>query len=46
MSIIPRQGWFFKLNFQNNIFRNNGKCKIGEYLLRQSHMLQQHLDYV
>ena len=35
---IPRQGWFFKLNFHNGISRNTGMCKLGRFLLRQSHM--------
>ena len=30
---------FFKLNFQNGISQNTGKCKLGRFSLRQSHML-------
>ena len=29
---------FFKLNFQNGISRNSGKCELGWYLHRQSHI--------
>ena len=38
MSPISRQGWFFKLNFHFSNSRNNGKCKLGRFLLKQSHI--------
>ena len=28
---------FFKLNFQFSDSQNTGKCKLGQFLLRQSH---------
>ena len=34
---------FLRLNFQNNIFQNSHKCKLGLFLLRQSHILPPHV---
>ena len=39
MSPISRQGWFFKLNFQFSNSQNAGKCKLGWFSLRQSHIM-------
>ena len=39
MPPVPRQGWFFfQLNFKNGISQNTGKCELGGFSLRQSHM--------
>ena len=29
---------FFKLNFQNGISQNTGKCELSRFSLRQSHI--------
>ena len=45
MSPIPRQGWFLNLvNFQNGISQNTGKCKLGGFWLRQSHITRNNSD--
>ena len=39
MSALPRQGWLFLIEFLNGISQNTGKCELGRFSLRQSHML-------
>ena len=37
MTPVPREGWFL-IEFLNGISRNTGKCKLGRFSLRQSHL--------
>ena len=46
MSPIPRQDWFFKLNFQNSISQNTGKCELDGFLLTQSQILATYNGYM
>ena len=38
MTPVPRQGWLFSIDFKNGISRNSGKCELGGFSLRQSHI--------
>ena len=31
---------YFKIEFQNGISQNTGECKLGGFLLRQSHLVK------
>ena len=43
MTPLPRQGWFFQLNFENRFSQNTGKCELGGFSLRQSHIVKKDL---